>query len=97
MLLVSLELPLIEKTALLDRNILPIGPAFLEHVRRSHYGRTFEEHDKHTEEELKRAAELNANGSNGEDDLGVGDESEDEALLALDPKEWKVRNTLSVF
>ena len=26
-----------------------------------------------------------------EDDLGVGDEPETEELLALDPKEWKVR------
>ena len=26
----------------------------------------------------------------GEDDLGVGDESETEELLSLDPKEWKV-------
>lgn len=26
----------------------------------------------------------------GEDDLGVGNETETEELLSLDPKEWKV-------
>lgn len=55
---------------------------------------TFEQQDKQIEEEQKRLAEQNENGF-GEDDLGVGDEEEDFALMSLDPKEWKVRLPLS--
>jgi hypothetical protein len=54
---------------------------------------SFEEHDKHAEEERKRVAALNGAGVNGDDDLGVGDEEETEELLSLDPKEWKVRHS----
>ena len=49
---------------------------------------TFEEHDKHIEEEQKRRRNLEQEAD--EDDLGVGDEGETEDLLLLDPKEWKV-------
>ena len=52
---------------------------------------TFEEHDKHAEEERKRLEALNGTGASVEDDLGVGDEEETEDLLLLDPREWKVR------
>ncbi len=51
---------------------------------------SFEEHDKHAEEERKRLEALTGAGSVIEDDLGVGDEEETEDLLLLDPKEWKV-------
>lgn len=51
---------------------------------------TFEQYDKQLEEEQKRLEALNADGLNGEDDLGVGDEVEGPELLLLDPKEWKV-------
>lgn len=57
---------------------------------------TFEEHDKHTEEERKRLLALNGSGAIVEDDLGVGDEEEPEHLLLLDPKEWKVRIHISL-
>lgn len=41
--------------------------------------------------ELDRLAALNAsNATNGEDDMGVGEEEEPEELLSIDPKEWKV-------
>ena len=76
---------------MVERRLLPAGQAYLAHVRRAVHNLTFEEHDKHTEEEQKRLAALNGNGSAVEDDLGVGDEEETEDLLMLDPKEWKVR------
>ena len=53
------------------------------------HNHSFEDHDKHLEEERKRHEELHGGGE--EDDLGVGDEEETPDLLALDPKEWKVR------
>lgn len=66
-----------------------MGPAYLAHVRRSIHNHSFEEHDKHTEEERRKQAD--GRGDEGEeDDLGVGEEEEDELLLAQDPKEWKV-------
>ena len=49
---------------------------------------SFEEHDKHVEEEQKRRRNLEQQAD--EDDLGVGDEEETEDILLLDPKEWKV-------
>lgn len=52
---------------------------------------SFDDIDKQEEEERKRLAALNGDGTNGEDDLGVGEEEEPEDLLSQDPKEWKVR------
>ena len=74
----------------MERKLIPAGPAYLAHVRRAVHNLTFEEHDKHAEEERLRLEA--ANGGNGgiEDDLGVGDEEETEDLLTLDAKEWKV-------
>ena len=68
--------------------MFPVGPAYLAHVRRKVHDLTFEAHDKHEEERNRLAG-----GSPSDeiiDDLGVGDEEEDEDLLSLDPKEWKV-------
>lgn len=59
-------------------------------MKRAVHKLTFDEHDKHAEEEQKRLLALNGNSANGEDDHGVGDEEETEDLLTLDPKEWKV-------
>lgn len=81
--------------ALVERKLIPAGPAYLAHVRRSVHNLTFEQQDKEIEEENKRLAEQNGDGF-GEDDLGVGDEEEDFALMSLDPKEWKVRPLLSL-
>lgn len=72
----------------MERKFLPVGPAYLAHVRRKVHDLTFEAHDKHEEERNRLAG-----GSSSDeivDDLGVGDEEEDEDLLSLDPKEWKV-------
>jgi DnaJ family protein C protein 2 len=81
-----------ESAALVQRKLLPAGAAYLAHVRRQVHNLSFEEIDKHAEEERKRLEALNGNGINGEDDLGVGDEEENEELLMQDPKEWKVRH-----
>jgi hypothetical protein len=69
-----------------ERKLFPVGPAYLAHVRRKVHDLTFEAHDKHEEERNR------GDSSSDEiiDDLGVGDEEEDEVLLSLDPKEWKV-------
>ncbi|PCH37560.1 DnaJ-domain-containing protein [Wolfiporia cocos MD-104 SS10] len=74
---------------LVERRLLPAGPAYLAHVKRAVHKLTFEEHDQHAENERKRLEALNGTGVNGEDDLGVGDEEEGDDLLLLDPKEWK--------
>ena len=76
--------------ALVERRLIPAGPAYLAHVKRAVHKLTFEEHDKHAEEERKRLEAANGANGNGEDDLGVGDEPETEDVLSLDPKEWKV-------
>ena len=75
-------------SGLVSIKLLPVGPAYLAHIRRSIHNHTFEEHDKHEEERRKRAQ--SDDGEANEDDLGVGDEEETPDLLALDPKEWKV-------
>lgn len=73
----------------MERKLFPVGPAYLAHVRRKVHDLTFEAHDKYEEERNRLAS-----GSSSDeivDDLGVGDEEEDEDLLSLDSKEWKVR------
>jgi len=74
-----------------QRRLIPAGAAYLAHVRRTLNNLTFEQYDNHIAEERERWEALNADGLNGEDDLGVGDEEESPGLLLLDPKEWKVR------
>lgn len=81
---------------LVERRLIPAGPAYLAHARRAVHNLSFEEHDKHVEEERKRFEALNGNGLNGEDDLGVGDEEETLELLTLDPKEWKNQDHYAV-
>ncbi|TCD69754.1 hypothetical protein EIP91_006290 [Steccherinum ochraceum] len=80
---------------LVERRLLPAGPAYLAHVKRAVHKLTFEEHDKHVEAENERLG-LNGTGANGEDDLGVGDEEEPEDLLTLDAKEWKKQDHYAV-
>ncbi|KAG1752096.1 hypothetical protein EDB19DRAFT_1089992 [Suillus lakei] len=73
-----------------QRRLIPAGAAYLAHIKRALNNFTFDEYDKQLEEERKRLELLNADGLNGEDDLGVGDEEESPELLLLDAKEWKV-------
>lgn len=75
---------------------MPAGAAYLAHVRRTINNLSFEQYDKEVEEEQKRLEALNADGLNGEDDLGVGDEEESPELLLLDPKEWKKQDHYQV-
>lgn len=79
-----------------QRRLLPAGPAYLAHVQRTIHKLSFEEYDKHAEEEQKRIDALNGHGLNGVDDLGVGDEQESGELLLLDPKEWKKQDHYQV-
>lgn len=65
--------------------LFPAGPSYLGHVRRNLNQRSFVEDDE--EESARVAAELETGEE--EDDLGVGEESESEDLLASDPKDWK--------
>ncbi|KAI0252821.1 DnaJ domain-containing protein [Lactifluus subvellereus] len=77
-----------------ERRLIPVGPAYLAHVRRVVHDLSFEEHDKHIEEQ-KRRRNLEQEADE-EDDLGVGDEEETEDLLSLDPKEWKKQDHYAV-
>ena len=81
--------------AFVERRLIPVGPAYLAHVRRVVHDLSFEEHDKHIEEEQKRRRNLEQEADE-EDDLGVGDEEETEDILSLDPKEWKVCRRISL-
>jgi DnaJ homolog subfamily C member 2 len=75
--------------AFVERRLIPAGPAYLAHVLRAVHELSFEEHDKHMQEEQQRRRNLEQEADE-EDDFGVGDEQENEDLLSLDPKEWKV-------
>lgn len=73
------------------RILLPVGPAYVNHLRLSlHHSHSFHSLDKYTAVEKERIARLTAGDVIAEDDLGVGDEEETNELLNLDPKEWKV-------
>ncbi|KAL0071159.1 Zuotin [Marasmius tenuissimus] len=79
------------------RQLLPAGPAYLSHLRLTlNHNNSFEEQDLYDEKERQRLEELHASTSNGEDDLGVGDEPETDELLSLDPKEWKKHDYYAV-
>ncbi|KAF5323044.1 hypothetical protein D9611_009332 [Ephemerocybe angulata] len=72
------------------RTLLPVGPAYVNHLRLSlHHAHNFSSLDKHLEAERERLAAINAVANPEVDDLGVGSEDEDEEVLSLDPKEWK--------
>lgn len=81
---------------LVERRLLPAGPAYLAHVRRVVHNLSFEDHDRHAEEQQKRLQALSNGGANGDDDLGVGEEEETEDLLSQDPKEWKQQDHYAV-
>jgi len=70
--------------------LIAAGPAYLAHIRLTHHhDGDFKKFDAATAIEREQALAANGNGNGPEDDLGVGEESEDEGLLSLDPKEWK--------
>ncbi|EKM78545.1 hypothetical protein AGABI1DRAFT_121584 [Agaricus bisporus var. burnettii JB137-S8] len=79
------------------RTLLPIGPAYLNHLKLSlKHANDFEALDSHLKDELDKKRALEADGANGEDDLGVGDEPEADEVLDLDPKEWKKHDYYAV-
>ncbi|KAF5347128.1 hypothetical protein D9756_010962 [Leucocoprinus leucothites] len=79
------------------RTLLPVGPAYLNHLKLSlKHAHDFDALDKHLEEEQQKKLALEANGTSAEDDLGVGDEPESDELLNLDPKEWKKHDYYAV-
>jgi hypothetical protein len=77
------------------RTLLPVGPAHLNHLRLAlHHAHDFASFDAHYNAEHDAKEKLLAAEGGIEDDLGVGEEEESDELLALDPKEWKVRHVL---
>ncbi|KAH0831076.1 hypothetical protein J3R83DRAFT_13620 [Lanmaoa asiatica] len=82
--------------AVVQRKLIPAGSAYLAHVRRALHNLSFDAYDKLLEQDRLRFEALRADGLNGEDDLGVGDEEESPELLLLDPKEWKKQDHYQV-
>jgi DnaJ family protein C protein 2 len=73
------------------RTLIPAGSAYLNHLRLSlHHNYSFDALDNQLQAEEQRRIALTNETAVGEDDLGVGNETETEELLSLDPKEWKV-------
>ncbi|TRM64899.1 DnaJ domain-containing protein [Schizophyllum amplum] len=73
-----------------QRRLVPAGPAFINYARlKLHHNFDLDTHDQHLATQQEKLDALNAANENGEDDLGVGDEEENQELLSLDPKEWK--------
>jgi DnaJ family protein C protein 2 len=79
-----------------QRTLIPAGSAYLAHVRRALQNLSFDAYDKLIEQDRLRIEALRADGLNGEDDLGVGDEEESPELSLLDPKEWKKQDHYQV-
>jgi len=80
--------------AVVQRKLIPAGSAYIAHVRRTLQNLSFDAYDELIEQDRLRDEALRADGLNGEDDLGVGDEEESPQLSLLDPKEWKVCRSL---
>ncbi|KAF8635701.1 hypothetical protein AX15_000325 [Amanita polypyramis BW_CC] len=79
------------------RTLIPAGAAYLNYLRLSlHHSYSFDALDNQLEAEERQRTALNSEAANGEDDLGVGDESESQELLSLDPKEWKKHDYYAV-
>ncbi|KAG8215972.1 hypothetical protein J3R82DRAFT_7955 [Butyriboletus roseoflavus] len=79
-----------------QRKLLPAGSAYLAHARRALYNLSFDAYDKLIEQDQLRIEALRADGLNGEDDHGVGNEEESPELSLLDPKEWKKQDHYQV-
>lgn len=76
-------------TAAIKANLLPAGPAFTAHARRTVKNLTFAE-----DEQLQLAEYLLSKAGSieeeDENDKGLGEEIENRELLLCDPKAWKV-------
>ncbi|CAH2355196.1 zuotin [[Candida] railenensis] len=71
------------------RPIEPVGPLFLAHASRTLRGHTWSEFEK-----LEAEKNVTVVQENGDDD--IGDEDQDEDLLAHDPREWKSADLYAV-
>ncbi|KAJ3556537.1 hypothetical protein NP233_g11955 [Leucocoprinus birnbaumii] len=79
------------------RTLLPVGPAYLNHLKLTlKHGHDYEKLDRDLEEERVRKEQEEKDGAGQEDDLGVGEEPETDELLSLDPKEWKKHDYYAV-
>ncbi|GAA95576.1 uncharacterized protein L969DRAFT_44900 [Mixia osmundae IAM 14324] len=78
---------------LVKRKVEPVGPAYRAHARRVLQGFSFEQDDKIKAEEDERNGLNNIDEEDGDD---VPEEEESNALLALDPKEWKKQDHYAV-
>lgn len=76
--------------------VYPAGPSFISSARRQILQRTFEQDDKAVL--ASREAQAKLQNTSGEGDLypGLGEEQEDAATLASDPKEWKKQDHYAV-
>jgi DnaJ family protein C protein 2 len=76
--------------------VYPAGPSYISYARRELLQRSFAEDDEAMSS--ARAAALAAKKANTEEVLypGLGEEQEDKALLASDPKEWKKQDHYAI-
>ncbi|QRV98671.1 DnaJ domain protein [Ceratobasidium sp. AG-Ba] len=79
-----------------QRALLPAGPSYLGHVRRTTSNLTFEQDDAAQAEELARQKAQQEGDEDEEKYKGIGDEEESEDLLMRDPKEWKSQDHYAV-
>ncbi|QRW13229.1 DnaJ domain protein [Ceratobasidium sp. AG-Ba] len=79
-----------------QRTLLPAGPSYLGHVRRTTSNLTFEQDDAAQAEELARQKAQQEGDEDEEKYKGIGDEEESEDLLMRDPKEWKSQDHYAV-
>jgi DnaJ family protein C protein 2 len=70
--------------------VYPAGPSFIGHARRQIQKLSFEEDDKIQAELHHELLKAKAIEQGEELYPGLGEEQEDRATLAYDPKEWKV-------
>jgi DnaJ family protein C protein 2 len=74
----------------------PAGPSFLSSARRQLLQRSFAEDDKLVLAQRKKEAEEASKVGGEEQYPGLGEEEEDKATLAQDPKEWKKQDHYAV-
>jgi len=83
-------------SAPVERQVYPAGPSYISYARRELLQRSFAEDDEATSS--ARAAAAAKAAANAEEVLfpGLGEEEEDKALLASDPKEWKKQDHYAI-
>ena len=72
------------------------GPSYISAARRQILQRSFAEDDKHVISARAAAADAEKSAGDGDPYPGLGEEQEDAATLASDPKEWKKQDHYAV-